>query len=117
MGERATPAEPERVLMQLFGYPFRLQRVLAAPEGLHDGQSSPNQDDAREGTPHPRDALVSQHRNEGMDAVLRAQLIAPPSRRRGADEADSAYVTDLHAAPCETPRVIGDVTSGYARLG
>ena len=70
MGHGAAPAQPEGVLVQLLAHALGFQGVLSAIQGLQQSQGGAHQLIAGEHAAQPDGALVGDHGDQGVDAVV-----------------------------------------------
>jgi hypothetical protein len=96
MGERTAAPHPEGVLVEFLADALRLKGVLVPPERFEDIERGLDQIGVGEDTADAGDAFVGKDGDEGVDAVLRFQLVHPPPLRGGTDQTDGADVADLH---------------------
>jgi len=85
--------------VQLLGDALGLERVLVAPEGLEDVDGGADEVVVGERGAPAVDALVGEDVDEGVDAVVRADLVRPSPLGSAVPEASDAM------SAMRTPRV------------
>jgi len=96
MRQRATPSEPEGMLMEFLADAFWFQRRFTAVERFQDGEGTPDQVSAGVHTAKPRQSFIREDCNEGMHTVVRLQFIAPATFRRCPAQPNCSYFANMH---------------------
>jgi hypothetical protein len=96
MSDRTAASEPESVLMELLADALRFERVLAAVKWFQNRQCRAHQLIVAEDAAEPGQALIGVNRDQGVNAILRPQFIAPSAFRRCSTQTGASDLPDFH---------------------
>src|SRR5262249_9758545 len=94
MGHRAAASGPEGVLVQLLADALGLKRVLPAPQRLEQIDCRLDEAAIGEDAAMAGDAGIGVHGDQGMDRVLRRDLLRPATLRARPRQGDDGYRTN-----------------------
>jgi len=89
--------------MQFLADALRFQRIFAQIQGSEQMQRTPHQLIVGECRAPTGDALVGEDRDEGMDAVIRLDLVRPPAHRCAAAQTGRV---DFRKSQCAAPTTV-----------